>query len=204
MPLDINSIKPKTGTMHSHLWENDNINLPLTLYYAIEIPLSPFNSGHDYVDQPSETSLTIEWILLKDNNGRQIKNWAELNGKQFMLTYEDETAEGSIYLGTEHCQFNTNIRFTGLQGTTFDLDLDITPNFNIDTINLPENGLIHLKTKVEYQGLLLYPPDILPSFINVRDPLTIAQSFIDLDVYDKQFVDYANQHVRWRQLKPRK
>ncbi len=204
MPLDINNIKPKNGTMHCYLWENDNINLPLTMYYSIEIPLEPFDSGHDYVEQPCETLLAIEWILFRDNNGQQIKNWKSLVKKEFQLSYEDETAEGSIYLGSEHCQFNSYLRFTEILGTTLDIDLKLAINFNIDTVNLPSNGLVHLKTKVNFQGLLLYPPDNLPTFKNIPTPLTILEKFIDPEAYERELNSYKNPNVNWGQLKPKR
>jgi hypothetical protein len=101
MPLNIDDLKPKIGTMYCNLWENSNINLPLTLFYSIEIPIEPFDSGHNYGTQPCNASLMIEFIVFKDHSNKQEKNWTNLAGRAFRLSFDDNTMDGSIYLGTE-------------------------------------------------------------------------------------------------------
>jgi hypothetical protein len=203
MPLNIKDMKPQRGTMHCNLWENSNISLPLGLLYNIRVPLEPFDSGHSYRAQPCKTHLDIECILFKDSNGKQEKNWTRLTGRHFELSFNDKTADASVYLGTEHCQFDTGIVFSNLQGVTFDIEMQLRIDFNIDTVNLPDNGYVKFKTKVDFQGLLLYPPESLPTFKNAQDPMTILKNFIDTDVYESSLDDYNNSNLRWKQLKPK-
>ena len=202
MPLNINDIKPRTGTFTCNLWENTHTKLPLSLFYAIEIPLEPFDSGHTYTEQPTETSIIIEWMNF--NAGHQNEpNWKNLTGNSYKLSYEENTAEGSIYLGSEHCQFNSTIRFLSLTGTTFEIELTLAVDFNIETINLDKNGQFTLRTHVNFDGLLLYDKDSLPSIAKIKDPMTMLSKFIDLSVYQPALTAHDNEYVQWRQLKPK-
>ena len=203
MTLNIKDIQPLKGQMNSNLWENSHINLPLTLYYSIEIPLQPFNSGHDYVDQPTNTSIMLEWAIFSDgHNEQQERNWKNLVGRQFKLSYDDETAEGSIYLGIEHCQFNSEINFLSLRGTTFDIELKMAVDFNIETSNLDTDGLVKIKTQVDYDGLRIYHTQ-LPTFQKADNQLSLIGKFIDLSVYQTDLTRFDNENVEWKHLRPR-
>lgn len=203
MTLNIKDIHPLKGQMSCNLWENSHINLPLTLYYSIEIPLRPFNSGHDYVDQPTDTAIMIEWAIFSDGqNNHQERNWKKLVGRQFNLSYNDKTAEGSIYLGTEHCQFNSEINFLSLTETTFDIELKMAVDFNIETSNLDGDGLLKIRTKVDYDGLRVYHTQ-LPTFQKADNQLALIGKYVDLNVYQTEFTQVDNENFDWKHLKPR-
>jgi hypothetical protein len=205
MLLDIKDIKPLRGKLTSNLWENSQIGLPLTLFYSIEIPLEPFDSGHTYVDQPTSTSIVIEWIkFISPSTGQNERNWKALAGSEYLISYEDNTGEGSIYLGSEHCQLNSIIRFLSLNDITFDIELTLAVDFNIEAINLDSNGQFTIKTQVDYEGLLLYDNNSLPTFSTTNEPMSIVSDFIDKTVYEPELTIYENPHVQWRQLRPRK
>ncbi|MBX3255352.1 MAG: hypothetical protein KF862_14520 [Chitinophagaceae bacterium] len=204
MPLDTKDIRPLKGLFTSNLWENSHIGLPLTLFYSIEIPLEPFDSGHAYVEQPTSTSIVIEWIkFLNPATGQNEANWKNLVGNEYLISYDDDTGEGSIYLGSEHCQFNSTIRFLSLTGTTFDIELSLAVDFNIETINLNQNGQFSIKVPVDYQGLLLYDNNSLPTFSKTSEPMTLISNFVDKTSYEPELKMYENPHIQWRQLKPR-
>ena len=204
MPLDINKIQPQKGIFSCNLWENSHIGLPLTLFYSIEIPLLPFDTGHDYVDQPASTSIMMEWLKFTNpTTGQNEANWRSLTGKEFLISYEGDTGEGSIYLGSEHCQFNSRIKFLSLHGTTFDIELTLNVAFNIDTINLADNGEFTINTQVDFKGLLLYDNKSLPTVATTKNEIELIGNFIDIDAYQANLTLYDNPHVKWRQLIPR-
>ena len=203
MPLDTRKIKPLKGKISCALWENSFIGLPLSLYYSIEIPVEPFDTGHDYVDQPSDTSFVIEWIKFSGEKGEQEKNWKNLTGRKFSLSYGDSNAEGSIYLGSEHCQFNSIVKFNKLNGVVFDVDLNMSIDFNIDTINLPNDAILRIATTVEFEGFNLYPPEMLPSFLTQGEPMHLIQEFIDPTVYDSNLKPVAIGQTQWQRLSPK-
>jgi len=203
MTLNIKDIQPLEGQMSCNLWENSYIKLPLQLFYSIEIPLKPFNSGHDYVDQPTETNIVIEWAIFSDRqNKHQERNWKNLVGRKFNLSYDDKTAEGSIYLGSEHCQLNSEIYFLSLNGTMFEIELKMAVDFNIETSNLDEDGLVKIKTKVNFDGLHVYHTQ-LPTFQKTNNHLVLLENFIDLSVYQTDLSRFINMNVDWKHLKPK-
>lgn len=203
MKLDILDIKPQKGTLRCNLWENENIGLPLTLFYSIEIPLKPFNSGHIYVPQPTKTDINIDWVNFSHRPDQQNQpNWKNLARQTFRLSYEEENAEGSIYLGTEHCPFNSVITFISLDKTVFEIELILDVDFNIETKNLEKDGKFTIKTQLDFEGFLLYPNSSLPTIPDGIDPLTLISGFIDTTVYQDKFDDYDKPNLNWRHLKP--
>jgi hypothetical protein len=206
MPLQIKDIVPLRGTLQSILFENPSIDLPLSLFYSLEIPLQEFDSGHTYVEQPTHTAIVIEWITFPGGNMQeQESNWQQLVGKKFCLTTEEaDLAEASVYLGGEHCSIAIpQLEFINRKGTCFEVALDLAIAFNIDTVGLAEDGLVRLKTAVDYQGLVLYDTNFLPSLQKVQEPLSLIGEFVDLSVYEKKLVRYENPHVHWQLLKPK-
>ncbi|MDF2192758.1 hypothetical protein [Paraflavitalea sp. CAU 1676] len=200
--MDINALKPEKGTLGCHLWENKHIRLPLSLFYAIEIPLSPFDSGHDYVPQPTETAILMDWLKLTHGaKGTNEKNWKHLAGKEFFIADAKDTGSGSIYLGSEHCPFDANLKFLSLEHTTFDIELTLAVDFNIETINLDPNGKFTIRTKVDFEGFMLWDNESLPTVAKVQDPMKLLPEFIDLAAYHNK-LDGHKQRKNWRQLTP--
>lgn len=202
MPLDISKIIPQKGQMFCVLLENDSIGMPLQLFYFIEIPLKEFDTGHEYVEQPSKTTFAIDFIRFLDNQKRQERNWKNLAHKDFLLSYEEDTAEGCVYLGSEHCQFDSHLSFSSLREGIFDIELSVAIDFNIETINLNKDGLVKIRTQIEFEGLKLYPPEMLPSFKDVYDPISIIREYIDLAVFQNKLKPYKVHDSEWMQLEP--
>jgi len=203
MTLNINDIKPLKGNLNCYLWENSTINLPLSLYYSIIIPLKPFNSGHNYVEQPTNTSIVIEWIKFIDKeNKQQVTNWKTLVGRKFILSYDNQQAEGSIYLGAEHLNLDSELQFLSLNGTTFDIELKMSIDFNIETTQLDTDGLVKINTQLEFDGLRIFHKQ-LPSFRKTSNPLNLIENYVDLSVYQTELTKFDSNIADWKHLKPR-
>lgn len=194
MELNIKDIQPLNGYMNCYLFENPHNDLPLRLYYMVEIPIHPFNTGHEYVNQPFSTKFIIDWIIFNDEKNRvQERNWKNLVGKTFNLSYENQNAEGTIYLGTEHCQLNTEMHFLSLSETTFDVELKMDINFNIKTKNLDSDKRVKIKTQVDFEGLKVCH-NKLPTFQKAISKMALTKKFVDLSVYQTEFRDFKTKH----------
>ena len=91
--------RPLEGVIECYWFENPNVALARTLFHRIRIPLAPFDSGLDYVSQPEETELVVEWINLG------LDDPAELDGIK-VATGQNPDMEASIYIGAAHNWFH--------------------------------------------------------------------------------------------------
>lgn len=83
------------GEISNFWFENSNIGLQRTLFYKIVVPLEPFDSGLCYVQQPEETEIVIDWIVLDSPSIESIESF-EI-GSDSSVSYES-----TIYIGSAH------------------------------------------------------------------------------------------------------
>jgi len=87
--------RPLPGRIEHYWFENEHTGLKRTQFHRIVIPLEPFNSGLEYVQQPESTELIVEWINLG------LRDPADLDGVVIAMGITPDV-EASIYLGTRH------------------------------------------------------------------------------------------------------
>ena len=90
--------KPKEGVIEYYWFENENIGLKNTLFHSITIPLEPFDSSLEYVEQPEDTALLIEWVNLG------LKDPTKLDGIE-ITSEKTKDVEASVYIGAVHNRF---------------------------------------------------------------------------------------------------
>lgn len=83
------------GEIESYWFENESIGLKNTLFHRITIPLSPFDSGLEYEQQPVETAIVFDWYKLN------LKRPEDLDGINLSLDIFTD-AEASVYIGGSH------------------------------------------------------------------------------------------------------
>lgn len=83
------------GKIESYWFENPNIGLKRTQFHSIEIPLTPFESGLPYGENPVETVLVFDCFELKINDE------TELDGLNLSHANYPES-EASVYIGDAH------------------------------------------------------------------------------------------------------
>lgn len=83
------------GKIEHYWFENPHIGLSKTQFHRIEIPLTPFDSGLEYDDQPLETVIMIEWLKL------ELTDPMDLNGVIISHDKFPDT-ECTIYIGCAH------------------------------------------------------------------------------------------------------
>ena len=91
-------VRPQEGTIEHYWFENEHVGLARTLFHRIRIPFEPFDSGLDYVPQPEQTELVVEWINLG------LDDPAALDGVEIAMGKTPDV-EASIYLGAAHNWF---------------------------------------------------------------------------------------------------
>jgi hypothetical protein len=125
--------KPQTGRIEKYLFENETIGLKKTLFHRIYIPLLPFDSGLDYVEQPEETEIVFEWFSLNLKDPDNL-NGLDLNHKN----YPD--AEASIYVGSAHNWCNINhLIISKIKEEIYQLKIDIEIDFEAEGVALNES-----------------------------------------------------------------
>ncbi len=83
------------GVIEHYWFENEHVGLARTLFHRIRIPFEPFDSRLEYVEQPEQTELVVEWINLG------LDDPAALDGAEIGLGQTPDV-EASIYLGAAH------------------------------------------------------------------------------------------------------
>nr|WP_155696052.1 hypothetical protein [Psychrosphaera haliotis] len=90
-----NKTKVENGVIESFWFENSHIGLPKTRFHRLILPLTAFDSGLDYDEQPTKTEIVLDWykLVLIDPS---VLDGLNLNH----ATYPE--AEGSVYIGCSH------------------------------------------------------------------------------------------------------
>ncbi len=83
------------GRIEHYWFENEHIGLKRTRFHRIVIPIEPFDSGLEYVQQPEHTELVIDWINLG------IVDPGDLDGVTIAMGVTPDV-EASIYIGSAH------------------------------------------------------------------------------------------------------
>ena len=130
--------------VESYWFENEDNGLKNTQYHRISIPLSPFNSGLSYMQQPENTRITVEWIDLR------LDNPADLGG----IVLKSEThpqMEASIYLGLAHNWIEVNsISIAALNDQTYSIDFKLL--VDLETEGVGQNTEYSGSTRMSYFG----------------------------------------------------
>lgn len=129
------------GTVEAYWFENQNIGLGETLFHRITIPLTAFDSGLEYEEQPVNTEIVLDWYELGLTEPTELDG-LDLNHQQ----YPD--AEGSIYLGGAHnwCDVKT-FKLTKNSDGSFSASAEISVEFENECI--AENELFNFQTSLE-------------------------------------------------------
>src|SRR5215831_2306247 len=129
--------KPKRGSMHAFVFENRSINLEPTLFYSIDIPLKPFNSG-------LKTSFSLEFIRIP------VVDWRRLDRQSFEIAQDD--SDGSIYIGDAHNPVNiSQIKFRRVGNFMFRIDCTLFCDFESEGV--ADNAQVELSADIRFEGL---------------------------------------------------
>ncbi len=136
-----NKTEAKKGEISCYWFENKNIGLKKTLYHRFRTPLKSFDSGLDFLPQPEETSIVMEWIKL------DIADPFELDGLKIKTIPDDET-QSSVYIGTRHnpCDIN-NMMFEKVGKDLYQVTCELFIEFEYESV--AKNEEFNFKTTFE-------------------------------------------------------
>lgn len=135
---------PKEGVIEYYWFENENIGLRNTLFHRITIPLEPFDSGLDYINQPEETELVVEWLNLglKDPS---ILAGVEINSSS------TKDVEASIYVGATHnWTVIENLKLMETAPNKYELSGNVIVEFENEGVG--KNEKFNFTTTAVYKG----------------------------------------------------
>jgi hypothetical protein len=71
-PFNYDLIVPKSGKVDGLIFENEYVNIPMALFYRIEVELKTFEIDDEVID----TSLILDFISFVINNLKELENRA--------------------------------------------------------------------------------------------------------------------------------
>ena len=145
MKIDLqNRTKPLSGTIDYYWFENKRIGLECTLFHRILIPLEPFDSRLEYIHQPEDTLVYIDWINLN------LEDPDQLDG--VTLSYlEFEDMEASVYIGAAHNPIDIKkLTLRRISENKYHLEADMFVDFSHEGV--AENEDFNIEIEVEFVG----------------------------------------------------
>ncbi len=140
-----NKAKPKEVSIEYYWFENKSIGLAKTLFHRIIIPLEPFDSGLEHVQQPENTEIIIEWINLGLNDPSMLPD-IEISSKK------TKDVEASVYIGSAHNVIDIEeLKLTKIGDDRYELKGVLYINFEDEGV--AQNEKFHLHAFAKFTGL---------------------------------------------------
>lgn len=136
-------LRPQEGTIEHYWFENEHVGLERTRFHRITIPLEPIDSGLDYLDQPEQTSICIEWIKLS------LEDPSKLHGIDLSMG-DPATFEASVYLGYAHNWIQLDRLSIRADGDRFNVTCVGYVDFEHEGV--AKNEPIEFTTSARYRG----------------------------------------------------
>lgn len=139
-----NKTSAKEGIIEYYWFENENIDLRNTLFHRIVIPLEPFDSGLDYVEQPEKTEIVIEWINLG------LADPSLLAGVE-ITSKATKNVESSVYIGSAHNWIDIeSLHLKKIAPNKYEVSAKIMVEFEIEGVG--KNEKFQFTTTAIYRG----------------------------------------------------
>ena len=130
------------GELTPYWYENSFTGLKKTLFYRLNIPLSDFDSGLEYVNQPEKTSIMFEWLEF---------GIIQLHEIDELIINETSypKLECSIYLGSAHNRcLVKHVQLVKIQHGEFEVKGELLIDFESEGV--AENEFFDFSTIVKY------------------------------------------------------
>ena len=135
--------RPRRGRIEFYWFENSHIGLPRTRFHRIVIPFEPFDSSLEWVHQPEETELVVEWIELATEDPADLDGVLLADGKP-------EGLEASIYVGHAHNWLILSELRVTKRGDSYVVQCSASVDFESEGVGL--NETLEFTTEADYVG----------------------------------------------------
>jgi hypothetical protein len=156
-------LQPLKGSIRGHIFQNEAIAIPLTLFHEITVPLAPFELAGKTV----KTDLRLGFIRFG------VSKLRELSGRMFAFPANpvEGYVDGSIYLCDVHSPVDLPRIIFGNVATAVPAEMDLRVLFELEQTGF-ENADVHLTVELAYEGVVLRAS-------SVDDALRLAERLID-------------------------
>lgn len=170
-PLNYDLIIPKGGKIDGLIFENDYVNIPMTLFYTIEIELETFEVDNEIM----ETSLILDFISFKINDLKELENRAF----DFLIYPENNYIDASVYiLWTHHPVSVSRIIFGKIENGYIAVSIDYSVEYLHS--NVQDLAIRTLSTTLKLDKLSIYSEILEPTEDNFDDAMELMSKFYNI------------------------
>ena len=171
-PFKYDLIVPKGGKIDGLIFENDYVNIPMTLFYSIEVELETFEIDNEITD----TSLILDFISFNINDLKELENRAF----DFRIYPEKNYIDASVYiLWTHHPVSVSKLTFGKIDNGY----IAITINYNIEYLhsNVQDSMVRTLSTILKLDKLSIYSEILEPTQDNFASAIKLMSNFYNIE-----------------------
>lgn len=172
VPFNYELIVPKGGKIDGLIFENDYVNIPMTLLYSIEVELETFEIDNEITD----TSLILDFISFNINDLKEFENRAF----DFRIYPENNYIDASVYiLWTHHPVSVSKLTFGKIDNGY----IAITINYNIEYLhsNVQDSMVRTLSTILKLDKLSIYSEILEPTQDNFASAIKLMSNFCNIE-----------------------
>ena len=165
-------IVPKGGKIDGLIFENEYVNLPMTLFYSIEVGLNTFEIDDEVID----TSLILDSISFDINDLKELEN----RSFNFPLYPETGYIDSSVYiLWTHHPVSVSKITFGKIDNGYIAVSID----YSIEYLHSNVQDLVFrtLSTTLKLDKLSIYSKILEPIQDNLANAVELISNFYNIE-----------------------
>lgn len=170
-PFNYDLIVPNVGKINGLLFENGYVNIPMTLFYSIEVELEDLKIDDEVIG----TSLILDSIIFEINDLKELEN------KSFDFPMYPETGyiDASVYiLWTHHPVSVSKITFGKIDNGYIAVSID----YNIEYLHSNVQDLVFrtLSTTLKLDKLSIYSEILEPIQDNFDSAVELISNFYNV------------------------
>jgi hypothetical protein len=166
----VHRLSASGGEIYCHLFENPRTGLPRNIYWSFTLDFDPI----EYEGAEWETSMTAEWLTLP------LRDWRDLAGRAFTLSYGDGDAEASFYAREHHIAKTARLEIGMRNGRTFELAMEMIVDFQgLTGADHNPNMTVQGRAVVPYAGAIVVPDNLVPTLNTPAEVARAVSRYLD-------------------------